>query len=99
MNSWDNKRNGATIFIEIMPFRIFFLLQYIQCAKYSVFPQWLSSKESVFSAGDTGSIPESGRIPGEGNGKPLQYSSLGNPMDREDWWATVHGVAKELDMT
>ena len=35
MNSWDNKRNGATIFIEIMPFRIFFLLQYIQCAKYS----------------------------------------------------------------
>ena len=47
---------------------------------------------------DTGLIPGSERFPGEGNGNPLQYSSLGNPMDREAWWATVHGVA-ELDMT
>ena len=38
-------------------------------------------------------------IPGEGNGNPLQYSCLGNPMDRGAWWATVHGVARELDMT
>ena len=37
--------------------------------------------------------------PGEGNGNPLQYSCLGNPMDREAWWAIVHGVAKELDTT
>ena len=35
----------------------------------------------------------------EGNGNPLQYSCLGNPMDREAWWATVHGITKELDMT
>ena len=35
--------------------------------------------------------------PGEGNGNPFQYSCLGNPMDREAWWATVHGAAKELD--
>ena len=40
-----------------------------------------------------------GRSPGEGNGNQLQYSRLGNPMDRGYWWATVHGVAKESDMT
>ena len=49
--------------------------------------------------GATGSIPGSGRSPGEGNSNSLQYSCLGNPMDREVWWATVHGVAKESDMT
>ena len=41
---------------------------------------------------DAGLIPGWGRSPGEGNGKPLQYSCLGNPMDRGAWWATVHGV-------
>ena len=40
-----------------------------------------------------------GRSPGEENGNPLQYSRLDNPMDREVWWATVHEVSKELDMT
>ena len=49
-------------------------------------------------AGDAGSIPESGRSPGEGNGNPLQYSCLENPMDRGAWWATVYGAA-ELDTT
>ena len=44
--------------------------------------------------GDLGSIPGSGRSPGEGNGTPLQYSCLENPMDGGAWWATVHGVAK-----
>ena len=44
--------------------------------------------------GDPGSIPGSGRSSGEGNGNPLQYSCLGNPMNRAAWWATVHGVAK-----
>ena len=48
-------------------------------------------------AGDLGSIPGSGRSPREGNGNPLQYSCLENPMDRGAWWATVHGIA-ELDM-
>ena len=43
---------------------------------------------------DVGSIPELGRSPGEGNGNPLQYTFLENPMDRGAWWATVHGVAK-----
>ena len=41
---------------------------------------------------DTGSILGSGRLPGEGNGNPLQYSCLGNPRNRADWWATVHGA-------
>ena len=45
-------------------------------------------------AKDAGSIPGSGRSPGEGNGNPLQYSCLGNPMDREAWRATVHGISK-----
>ena len=47
---------------------------------------------------DKGLIPGFGRSPGEGNSKPLQYSCLENPMDRGDWWATVHGVTKS-DMT
>ena len=51
-------------------------------------------KESAFNAGDSGLNPGSGRFPGEGNGKPLQYSCLENYMDRGAWWATVHGVAK-----
>ena len=44
------------------------------------------------------SILGSGRFPGGGNGNPLQYSCLANPMDRETWWATVYGVAKESGM-
>ena len=54
------------------------------------------------NAGDrrhTGSIPGSGKFPGEGNDNPLQYSCLENPRDRGVWWATVPGVAKESDMT
>ena len=51
-------------------------------------------KESVCNAGDVGSVPGSGRTPGEGNGNPLQYSCLEKPMDRGTWWATVHGVTK-----
>ena len=51
------------------------------------------------NAGDMGSIPGSGRSPGEGNGNPLQCSWLGNPMDRGAWQAAVHGVARESDTT
>ena len=46
------------------------------------------------AARDTGSTPGSGRSPGGGNDNPLQYASLGNPMDRGAWQATVHGVTK-----
>ena len=51
-------------------------------------------KASACNAGDLSLIPGLGRSPGEGNGNPLQYSCLENPMDLGDWWATVHGVAK-----
>ena len=56
-------------------------------------------KNPPANAGDTDSIPESGRSPGEGNGNPFQHSCLGNPVDRGAWQATVHGVTKELDTT
>ena len=58
------------------------------------FPGGSEVKASASNAGDLGSIPGSGRSPGEGNGNPLQDSCLENPMDRGAWWATVHGVAK-----
>ena len=48
---------------------------------------------------DMGSIPGSGRSPGEGNGNTLQYSCLGNPMDKGSWQATVHRVTKQMDTT
>ena len=56
--------------------------------------RWLSGKESTGHGGDQGSIPGSGRFPGGGNGSPLQYSCLENPMDRGACWAAVHGVTK-----
>ena len=52
------------------------------------------SKDPACNGGDPGLIPGSGRSTGEGNGKPLQYSCMENPMDRGAWRATVHGVAK-----
>ena len=66
------------------------------CALYC-FKGWLlgsDGKASACNEGDLGSIPGSGRSPGEGNGNPLWYSCLENPMDRGAWWAAVHGVAK-----
>ena len=62
-------------------------------------PRWCSDEEAACNAADTGLIPGSGRSPGEGNGNPLQYSCLGNPKDRGDSWAIVHGVTKSRDMT
>ena len=63
---------------------------------------WLSGKEpacNAGAAGDLGLIPGSGRYSGEGNGHPLQYSRLGNPMDRGAWRTIAHGVTKESDTT
>ena len=62
-------------------------------------PSWASQvalvvKNPLANAGDIKEVTGLGRFPGEGNGKPLQYACLGNPMDRTSWWATVHGVAK-----
>ena len=58
------------------------------------FPGGSAGKESACNAGDLGSIPGSERAPGEGNGNPLQYSCLENPMDGGAWQATDPGVAK-----
>ena len=58
------------------------------------YPGGSEVKAFACNAGDLGLIPGSGRSPGEGNGNPLQYSCLENPMDGGAWWATVHGVAK-----
>ena len=63
------------------------------------FPCGSVVQNTPINARDVGLIPGSGRFPGEGNGNPLQYSYLGNPMDREAWWATVHRVTKESDTT
>ena len=56
-------------------------------------------KNPPANEGDLGSIPGSGKSPGEGNGNPLHYSCMGNPVDRGAWQATVHGVTKESDTT
>ena len=59
-----------------------------------IFPGGSEVKASACSVGDLGSIPGSGRSPGEGNGNLVQYSCLENPMDGGAWWATVYVVAK-----
>ena len=87
---------------EIMDEKEF--LKYQTVFQYKVifimgFPGGSVVKNPHTKAGDMGLIPESGRSPGEGNDNPLQYSCLGNPMDRGAWWATVHGVTKESDTT
>ena len=61
------------------------------------FPWWLRGRDSACQAGDTGSIHESGRSPGEWNGNLLYYACLENPMDRVAWQTTIHG--RELAMT
>ena len=58
------------------------------------FPGGSDSKVSAYNGGDPGSIPELGRSSGEGNGNPLQYFCLENPMDGGAWWATAHRVTK-----
>ena len=60
------------------------------------FPGGSDSKASAYNVGDPGSIPGLGRSPGEGNGNPLQYTCLENPIERGAWWATVRGVMRNL---
>ena len=61
------------------------------------FPGGSAVKNPPANAGNMGSIPGSGRSPGEGNGNPLQYSYLRNPMDRGDWWLKSIGVTREVE--
>ena len=58
------------------------------------FPGGPDNKESSCNVGDPGSVPGKGRSPGKGNGNPLQFSCLGNPLDRGVWWTTIYEVAK-----
>ena len=64
---------------------------------YESFPGSSDGKASAYNVGDQGSIPGSGRSPGEGNGNPLQYSCLENPMEGGTWSATVHGFVYMYD--
>ena len=77
-------------------------LEVIRIFKFLGFPGGSVEKNLPANAGDTGNvglIPGLGRSPGGGNGNPLQYSCLENSIDKETWWATVHGVTKESDIT
>ena len=73
---------------------VFLPLPFLHFLNTSYLPVGSDGKESACNAGDPGSIPGSGRSPGEGNGNPLQYFCLQNSMDRGAWWAAVHVVAK-----
>ena len=73
---------------------VFYSFFFFFVFSYWGFPGGSEVKASAFNAGDLGSIPGLGRSPGEGNGNPLQYSCLENPIDRGAWWAIVHRVAK-----
>ena len=82
-----------------LPIRVVHILglDHIQCIHHYVYvdiPHSLDGRATACNSGDLGSIPGLGRPPGEGNGNPLQYSCLGNTMDRGVWWTVVHGVAK-----
>ena len=87
------------------PCDVDFILFLIPCSIYLIpqaflgFPGGSVVKNPPANAGDADSNPGLGRSPGEGHGDPLQYSSLRNPMNREAWQATVHGVTKESDTT
>ena len=73
---------------------VFLPLPFLHFLNTSYLPVGSDGKESACNAGDPGSIPGSGRSPGEGNGNPLQYFCLQNSMDRGAWWATVHGLQR-----
>ena len=81
------------LFIELMD-APFYREKRVRLTYNGSIPDASDSKESTCNVGDPGSIPGSGRSPGEGNGYPLQYSCLENSMERGALWATVHGVAK-----
>ena len=70
------------------------IIIFINYHSFKGFPGSSDGKESASNSEDLGSIPESGRSSGEGNGNPFQYSCLENPTDGGAWWATVHGVTK-----
>ena len=87
-NNWHMTLHNFKVYIVLIWYN------YILQNDYKDFPGGSVVKNTPANAVDTGSVPGSERSPEEGNGNPLQYSCLGNPMDRGAWWATVHGVPK-----
>ena len=91
---WALQRNRTNLICTHMCMYIYtYVYEHIYIYIYVCmgFPGGSDGKKSAWSAGNPSLIPGSGRSPGEGNGKPLQYSCLENSMDRGAWWATVHG--------
>ena len=93
---WFVTGNGGEYFFEEMTdsIRSVYSVKFYRIFTARGFPSSSDDKTFACSARDRGSIPGSGRSPGEGKGNPLQYSGLENPMDRGAWWATVHGVGE-----
>ena len=90
---FSNSVNSKIIKMNKISFKWSFQI-YLLLHIYMGFPGGSVVKNPPAKARDMGLIPGSGRYPGEGSGNPVQYSCLWNPMDREAWWATVHGVAE-----
>ena len=83
----------AHLELAVIKMKLAYPLQSLTRTRTLPTPFGSDGKESAYSVGDPGLILGLGRSPGEGKGKPLQYSCLENSVDRADWWATVHGVA------
>ena len=93
LRSWDSSgKNTGVVSHSLL--QGLFLTHGSNAGLPHCFPGGSEIKASACNVGDLGSIPGLGRSPGGGNGNPLQYSCLENPMDGGTWWATVHGVAK-----
>ena len=88
------QKKTAVLSVLPMSIHLFLRNKYILILYFGVFPGGSDSKEPACNVGDLGSIPGSGRSPGEGNGNPLQYSCLENSVDGGAWGAVIHGVAK-----
>ena len=84
--AWGGQSIGVSALALVLPMNI-----HVICGMLECFPGGAEVKASACNVGDLGLTPGSGRSPGEGDGNPLQYSCLENPMDRGAWWATVHG--------
>ena len=95
-NTWVRKEVSGEIrkYLNWMKMNIWHIKICGMHIKQLGFPCGSDGKEYTCNVGDLGSVPRSGRSPGEGNGNPLQYSCLENSMDRGAWQATVHWVAK-----
>jgi len=87
--AWCGQSTGVSALALFLPKKYIYFRYTLY---HSISPGGSDGKASACSAADWGSIPGSERSPGEGNGNPLQYSCLKNPMDRRAWRATVHGV-------